>query len=88
MKQCYTQKQTMCNAQLEQAHEYISKVYQSVQHQDKSFMDWLVCHCSPNTYVLDYADNAGVWDQPNTDHVCRKRTFVDRHGATKQIYCR
>lgn len=85
MKQCYTQRNMHSNYYGEQAHEYVSEVYESVQHQDKSLMDWLVCHCSPNTYILNHADNGGVWDQPNTDHVSRQRTFVDRHGASKQI---
>lgn len=69
MTQCYTQRNMQSNFYGGQAHEYISENYESVQPENKSLMDWLVCHCSPNTYVVYHSYNDSHRHQPNINDV-------------------
>jgi hypothetical protein len=68
MKQWPTQRNTI--SKQETANEYISTYDPHDGHKDKSLMDWLVCHCSPNTHVVYHTYDDSHWPQPNTNDVC------------------
>lgn len=69
----------------ETANEYISTYDPHDGHKDKSLMDWLVCHCSPNTHVVYHTYDDSYWPQPNTNDVGYQRTNMDLYSPRKQI---